>query len=229
MEFRTEQPGEYRAVENLVRKAFWNIYKPGCDEHLYLHQLRQSPVYLPQLSFTAWEDGKLVGQIACARSHVTWAQGGVLDTITFGPLAVLPEHQKQGVGLRLFSHALQQARTQGEAAALILGDPRYYGRLGFHCAERFDIALEGLGYLVGLLALELIPGSLRRGPGVFQDGFPFSYSAEQLDGFNAQFPPREKRVTAFQQEFQVMCSLHYTVTEDGYLQDRKGSAPDGSV
>lgn len=38
--FRNETPADYRAVENLTREAFWNVYKPGCDEHFILHNFR---------------------------------------------------------------------------------------------------------------------------------------------------------------------------------------------
>ena len=218
MEFRTEQPGEYRAVENLVREAFWNIYKPGCDEHLYLHQLRQSPVYLPQLSFTAWEDGKLVGQIACARSHVTWAQGGVLDTITFGPLAVLPRYQKQGLARALVCHALRAAQAAGQQAAVILGDPRHYGRYGFWCGERWGIALENGLFLPGLQAVELTPGALAHAAGRFCEGFAYDPDPAELEAFDGSFPVKEKAVTDFQREFQVMCALGHEVRPNGFMQ-----------
>lgn len=35
--FRNETYADYRAIENLTREAFWNVYKPGCDEHFILH------------------------------------------------------------------------------------------------------------------------------------------------------------------------------------------------
>lgn len=38
---RPERTEERTAVENLVREAFWNVYRPGCLEHYVLHQLRQ--------------------------------------------------------------------------------------------------------------------------------------------------------------------------------------------
>ena len=38
---RQEAVTDRRAVEELVREAFWNVYQPGCNEHHYLHLLRQ--------------------------------------------------------------------------------------------------------------------------------------------------------------------------------------------
>ena len=45
IEIRKEAPSEYHEVENLVREAFWNVYRSGCAEHLILHQFRQHPNY----------------------------------------------------------------------------------------------------------------------------------------------------------------------------------------
>ena len=39
---RNETPEDYRTVENLTRESFWNVYKPGADEHYYVHKMRDS-------------------------------------------------------------------------------------------------------------------------------------------------------------------------------------------
>jgi predicted N-acetyltransferase YhbS len=43
MTLRSEEEKDFRAVENLTREAFWNLYRPGCSEHYVLHQFRRSP------------------------------------------------------------------------------------------------------------------------------------------------------------------------------------------
>ena len=75
---RHEAPADRRAAETLVREAFWNVYKPGCDEHYYLHLLRQSPAFRPELTFVCEADGVLAGQIACASSSIELEAGGYL-------------------------------------------------------------------------------------------------------------------------------------------------------
>ena len=108
---RHEAPADRRAVETLVREAFWNVYKPGCDEHYYLHLLRQSPAFRPELTFVCEADGVLAGQIACASSSIELEAGGYLDTVTFGPLAVLPSFQGKGLARALVrSPALRPLR-----------------------------------------------------------------------------------------------------------------------
>ena len=48
---RLETPGDYRAVENLTREAFWNQSVPGCDEHYLVHTMRRHPDFIPELAF----------------------------------------------------------------------------------------------------------------------------------------------------------------------------------
>ena len=215
---RHEAPADHRAVETLVREAFWNVYKPGCDEHYYLHLLRQSPAFRPELTFVCEVDGVLAGQIACASSSIEREAGGRLDTVTFGPLAVLPSFQGKGLARALVCHALRQAQALGEQAVVILGDPRHYGRYGFWCGERWGIALENGQYLPGLQAVELAPGSLANAAGRFREGFAYAPDAVALDAFDALFPVKEKAITDFPPEFQVMCSLGHEGIPNGFMQ-----------
>lgn len=46
---RPETKDDYRAVENLTREAFWNVYWPGCMEHYVLHCYRDDPAFVPEL------------------------------------------------------------------------------------------------------------------------------------------------------------------------------------
>lgn len=144
--------------------------------------------------------------------------GGYLDTVTFGPLAVLPSFQGKGLARALVCHALRQAQALGEQAVVILGDPRHYGRYGFWCGERWGISLENGQYLPGLQAVELAPGSLANAAGRFREGFAYAPDAVALDAFDVLFPVKEKAITDFQQEFQVMCSLGHEVIPNGFMQ-----------
>ena len=47
---RQEQKKDYRVVEELVREAFWNVYRPGCQEHYVLHCFRSAKDYVPELA-----------------------------------------------------------------------------------------------------------------------------------------------------------------------------------
>ena len=59
---RLEKKEEYRAVENLVRESFWNVYRPGCSEHYVIHVLRDDPAFIKELDFVMEQDGRIIGQ-----------------------------------------------------------------------------------------------------------------------------------------------------------------------
>ena len=68
---RHEEEKEYREVENLVREAFWNVYRPGCLEHYVLNRLRSDPAFVPELDFVMEQGGKLIGQNVFMRAKFT--------------------------------------------------------------------------------------------------------------------------------------------------------------
>ena len=48
IEIRLEVEADYLETEKMTREAFWDLYKPGCNEHFILHQLRKSPAFIPR-------------------------------------------------------------------------------------------------------------------------------------------------------------------------------------
>lgn len=67
---RTEQPCDFKTVENLTREAFWNVYRPGCTEHYVLHCYRSEPDFVPELSLVLEVDGEIIGHVMYAWSHI---------------------------------------------------------------------------------------------------------------------------------------------------------------
>ena len=95
---RPEQPEDYRAVENLVRESFWNVYHPGCTEHFVLKHLRNDPAFVRELDFVMERDGELIGQNIFVRAELTLDGGGVLPILTMGPICVANAYKRQGFG-----------------------------------------------------------------------------------------------------------------------------------
>ena len=60
---RQERAEDEATAENLVREAFWNVYRPDCLEHYVLHRLRASPNFVRELAFVMEGDGRIIGQI----------------------------------------------------------------------------------------------------------------------------------------------------------------------
>jgi predicted GNAT family acetyltransferase len=113
-----------------------------------------------------------------------------VDTITFGPLSVLPKYHKQGIGTALVRHSLEKAREMGFGAVLITGIPDYYPKLGFKRARAYELTLEDGTAADSFMAFELVPGYLSGG-GVLHFLPPEFEQAENDDegyeAFHAQF------------------------------------------
>ena len=87
---RLETEKDYRAVEELTREAFWNVYKPGADEHYFVHTMRSHPDFIPELAFVLELDGKIVGNIMYTKAWLEDENGERKEILSFGPLCVVP-------------------------------------------------------------------------------------------------------------------------------------------
>ena len=209
MHLRPEQSADYRAAEELTRAAFWNHHVPGCVEHYLLHHMRAHPGFLPQLTFVAEEENRLVGHIAYSIASISGEKEN-WPVLCFGPLSVLPEYQGRGIGSALVRRTVDLAKGQGYAAICITGHPGFYGRLGFRCAERHDIRYSNGKFLPALMALELIPGALSDKEGCFQEPEAMAVDMAGFDTYDAAFPYREKvSGTRSQLEFEVISGIMY--------------------
>ncbi len=192
IELRPESPADFRAVEDLTRNAFWNHHAPGCDEHYLAHILRESSDFVPELDYVAVHDGKVVGNIMYTRAKIVLDRGGEREVLCFGPLAVDPAFQGQGVGGALIERTKTLAQELGYKAILIFGDPEYYSRFGFIPAERYGVGTSWGVYIISLQALELQPGALEDCAGYFQESGDYQIDPEASAAFDKGFPPKEK-------------------------------------
>ena len=192
IELRPESPADFRAVEDLTRNAFWNHHAPGCDENYLAHILRESSDFVPELDYVAVHDGKVVGNIMYTRAKIVLDRGGEREVLCFGPLAVDPAFQGQGVGGALIERTKTLAQELGYKAILIFGDPEYYSRFGFIPAERYGVGTSWGVYIISLQALELQPGALEDCAGYFQESGDYQIDPEASAAFDKGFPPKEK-------------------------------------
>ena len=192
---RRETPADYAAVENLTREAFWNVYRPGAVEHFLLHRYRALPDFVPELSQVLETDGRLAGHIMYSRAELRRENGSVRPILVFGPVSVLPEHQKRGYGAALIRHTLAEAAESGFGAVVITGSPEFYRRFGFVEAKTLGIYYDGVPWdepTPYLQALELRDGYLAGGPWTYSDPPGYDVRDEDVDAFDARFPPKQK-------------------------------------
>lgn len=108
---RLERKEDQRAVERLVREAFWDVYRPGCLEHYVLHRMRSHPNFIPELSFVLLRGGELIGQNVFVRALIQADDGRKIPVAAMGPICIAPEYQRQGFGTLLLDASLERARA----------------------------------------------------------------------------------------------------------------------
>lgn len=95
---RNERETDFRKVEEITRKAFWNIYAPGCNEHYLVHIMRSHKDFLPELDFVIEVDDQIIGNIMYTKAKLVDDSGEEKAILTFGPVCILPEYQRKGYG-----------------------------------------------------------------------------------------------------------------------------------
>lgn len=203
---RLETKKDYRAVEELVREAFWNIYKPGADEHYYVHQMRNHPDFIPELAFVLEKEGKIIGNIMYTKAWLEDEKGNRKEIFSFGPLCVAPAYQRQRLGKILIEHSFDVARKMGYDVNINFGNPGNYVSRGFVSCKKKNVSyiIDG-NFPTALLVCELVPNAL--------DGRKWMYipstaadcceDVAAVEAFDATFPPKEKAWMPSQEEFYI--------------------------
>ena len=180
---RQEKKEEQRAVENLVRESFWNVYRPGCSEHYVIHVLRDDPA------------GVLIGQNMFMRTVINADDGRVIPVLTMGPIGITPDLKRHGYGKKLLDYSIEQASAMGFGAVLFEGNIGFYGKSGFDYARNFGIRYHDLPEGADdsfFLCKELIPGYLDGITGVYQTPQGYYVDDADVEAFDREFPPKEK-------------------------------------
>lgn len=192
---RFEEEKDYREVEKLVRESFWNVYRPGCYEHLVIHVLRDDPDFVKELDFVMEQDGKLIGQNVFMKTVINSDDGRDIPVLTMGPICIAPELERRGYGKKLLDYSLEKAAQLGFGAVLFEGNIDFYGKSGFEFARNFGVRYHDLPEDVDdsfFLCKELKKGYLDGVTGVYQTPQGYYVKDEDVDEFDKSFPPKEK-------------------------------------
>ena len=192
---RPEKEEDFRAVEELIRESFWNVYRPGCSEHYVMHVLRDDPAFVKELDFVMEKDGTLIGQNMFMRTVIEADGGNTVDVLTMGPICITPELKRKGYGKKLLDYSLEKAAELGYGAVLFEGNIDFYGKSGFSFAREFGIRYHDLPEGADdsfFLCRELIPGYLDDVTGVYQTPQGYYVDDADVEEFDKNFPFKEK-------------------------------------
>jgi len=156
---------EERSLIRTINEAAFGI----SDEADLVDKLRAEGHAL--ISLVAESDAGIVGHILFSRMWIRSPSGALVSAVALAPVAVLPEHQRRGIGGRLVRLGLELLQGRGEKIAIVVGHPDYYPRFGFSTAKARS--LESPFPREAFMAIELSTGALQgiRGAVVYPPAF----------------------------------------------------------
>ena len=162
MIIRKETQSDIEAITQVTIAAFRTLTISNHSEQFIINSLRAADALT--ISLVAEISGRVVGHIAF--SPVTISDGSI-GWYGLGPVSVLPEYQKQGIGKSLINKGLSMLKALDGQGCTLVGDPNYYKRFGFRNIP--DLVHEGIPQEVFLVLPfgERIP----KGIVVFHEGF----------------------------------------------------------
>ncbi|HEY3379363.1 MAG TPA: N-acetyltransferase [Armatimonadota bacterium] len=126
MIIRDETPGDIAAITEVTIAAFTGHPYSHNTEQFIVVALRAAQALT--VSLVAEIDGRVVGHIAFSPATIA---GRACGWYGLGPISVVPERQRQGIGTALIQEGLQRLRALGAQGCVLVGDPNYYARFGF--------------------------------------------------------------------------------------------------
>ena len=166
--------------------------------------LRKHPDFIPQLDLVAERNGQIVGNIMYTKAWLEDEAGNRKKILTFGPLSVAPNAQRQGIGKRLMEESFRIALQMGYDAVVIFGHPGNYVSSGFRSCARYNISLNGI-VPTAMLVRELRENALNGRKWNYLESSAYEISETDAEAFDLQFPPKEKAYRPSQEEFYIYC------------------------
>ncbi|MBE6512009.1 MAG: GNAT family N-acetyltransferase [Methanobrevibacter olleyae] len=210
---RLEEEKDHIKVENIVRDAFWNVYRPGAYEHYIVHNLRKDSSFIKDLAYVIEENDEIIGHINYSNGRLNLyrknrygvdikVSEGRKKATVLGPIAIDSKYQSNGYGSKLIRHTLNLAEETGIPFVFVIGDENYYSRFGFESASKYNIYLEGTDtedenpfFMIRILnGNENIIKNLDFDKGIFYNPKVFDVDEKMVDEFDKNFEYKEKKV-----------------------------------
>ncbi len=159
---RAETSADVAAIAAVTVAAFRTMAISNQTEHFIVEALRSARALT--LSLVAERDGVVVGHIAFSPLTIS---DGTMNWYGLGPVSVLPEHQRQGIGRALIQEGLSRMEALGAKGCYLVGHPEYYRQFGFENVAGLGLA----GVPPEVCFALLLDGNMPRGEVTFHEGF----------------------------------------------------------
>ena len=203
IKIRNEEKTDYEKVEEITRKAFWNLYVPGCNEHYLVHVMRSHKDFIPELDFVIEVDNEIIGNVMYTKTRLVDEYGEEKDILTFGPVCIVPELQRKGYGKKLLEYSFEKVIALGYDVIVIFGNPGNYVSRGFKSCKKHNVCLENGTYPSPMMVKELKPGALDGRKYVYYESPVFEIDEKDAVRFDEGLEKWEKKYQPSQEEFYI--------------------------
>ncbi len=200
---RNEEETDYERVEEITRKAFYNLYIPGCIEHYLVHVMRSHKDFLPELDFVIEADNQIIGNIMYTKAKLVDESGKEKEILTFGPICIMPECQRMGYGKMLIEYSFEKAIALGYDVIVIFGNPGNYVSRGFKSCKKYNICLENGTFPTAMMVKELKPEALDGRKWVYYDSSVMKIDEQEAERFDESLEKIHKEYRPSQEEFYI--------------------------
>lgn len=200
---RNEEKLDYEKVEEITRKAFWNLYIPGCVEHYLVHIMREHKDFLHELDLVIEVDNQIIGNIMYTKAKLIDESGKEKNILTFGPISILPEYQRKGYGKKLMKYSFEKAAALGYDVIVIFGNPNNYVSSGFIICKKYNICLEDGTYPAAMMVKELKSDVLDGRKWIYYDSPVMDIDERAAQCFDDSLETMEKKYLSSQELFYI--------------------------
>ncbi|MEM7052967.1 MAG: N-acetyltransferase [Pseudomonadota bacterium] len=164
MNIRKANESDLRAIQQIHLRAFGQ--PEGKTIVQMVADMAADATARPVLSLLAEDQHQIVGSVLFTPVQIEHAEPGLAASI-LAPLAVLPSHQKRGVGTALIQTGLDMLRNDGVDIVFVYGDPNYYSRTGFEPSLPHELhPPHAIDYPQGWMVQALCPNAISKARGV---------------------------------------------------------------
>lgn len=201
---RNEEIKDRTIVEDITRRAFYNIYIEGCVEHYLVHIMREHESFIPELDLVIELDGRVIGSIMYTKAELRDEADNKKDILTFGPVSIHPDYQRRGYGKLLMEYSFDKAKELGYDTIVIFGSPANYVGRGFKSCRKYNVSIDEGKYPAAMMVKELIPNVLSGHKWTYKDSPVMSISEESALRYDDTLEPMEKKHLPSQEEFYIL-------------------------
>ncbi len=192
---RLVNENEYTDIEKVVRQSFWGLYRPGCVEHFIVHQAREKNWLIKALDYCITVDNNIVGHVMYTHANIRLNNGLDKDVLVLGPICILPQYQRKGLGKQLLDFTLNLATKYGYGAVVVIGNPKFFGKVNFVPAKNYNIYYSKLPKdkpAPFFMIRELQAGYLDDTNATFEPNEAYSVTMDEVDQFDKIFDAKDK-------------------------------------